>query len=64
MGEVPSKMYAQLVREERFGEPTKAFQIEVVDVPELADDECLVLSWQLALIITMYGRPHRVSFTG
>lgn len=42
LGEVPEKMHAWLIRPERFGEPTKAFQKEVVDVPTIADDEVLV----------------------
>ena len=42
MGYVPPQMYAWMVRPERFGEPTKAWQVEVVDVPEPADDEVLV----------------------
>lgn len=42
LGEVPSKMHAWLIRPERFGEPRKAFQQEVVDVPEVGDDEVLV----------------------
>ncbi len=42
LGEVPQKMYAQLIREERFGEPTKAFQVEQVNVPEIEPDEVLV----------------------
>lgn len=42
VGEVPKKMYAQVIRPERFGEPTKAFQQEVVDIPELRPDEVLV----------------------
>lgn len=42
LGTVPEKMHAWLVREERFGEPTKAFQKEVVAVPAIADDEVLV----------------------
>jgi crotonyl-CoA carboxylase/reductase len=42
VGEVPPKMNAWLVRENRFGQPTTAFQKEVVDVPPIADDECLV----------------------
>jgi len=43
LGEVPKKMYAQLIRENRYGEPDKAFQVEQVDVPEIEDNECLVL---------------------
>ncbi len=42
LGEVPAKMHAWLIRPERFGEPRKAFQQEIVDVPEVADDEVLV----------------------
>ena len=42
VGEVPAKMNAWLIREERFGPPTESFQVEVVDVPEIADDEVLV----------------------
>jgi len=42
LGEVPQKMYAQVVREERFGEPTKAFQVEQVPVPAIELDEVLV----------------------
>ncbi len=42
LGEVPPKMNAWLVREDRFGQPMTAFQKEVVDVPSIADDECLV----------------------
>jgi crotonyl-CoA carboxylase/reductase len=42
VGHVPREMYAQVIRPERFGEPTKAFQVEKVPVPELAPDEVLV----------------------
>jgi crotonyl-CoA carboxylase/reductase len=35
-------MHAWLIREERFGEPTSSFQQEVVEVPEIADDDVLV----------------------
>jgi crotonyl-CoA carboxylase/reductase len=42
VGVVPPKMHAWLIREERFGQPTTAFQQEVVDVPAIADDEVLV----------------------
>ena len=42
IGEVPAKMHAWLIREDRFGEPNQAFQEEVVDVPSIADDEVLV----------------------
>ena len=43
LGEVPARMHAQVIRQDRFGEPNKAFQREVIDVPaELAPDEVLV----------------------
>ena len=42
LGVVPQKMHAWLIRAERFGKPTEAFQQEVVDVPSIADDEVLV----------------------
>lgn len=43
-GEVPAKMKAWVIREERFGEPLKAFQEEEIDIPELGPDEILVRS--------------------
>ena len=42
VGEVPEKMHAWLIRPERFGPPSQAFQKEVVDVPSIKDDEVLV----------------------
>ncbi|MCB1142210.1 MAG: crotonyl-CoA carboxylase/reductase [Leptospiraceae bacterium] len=42
LGIVPKKMYAQVIRPERFGEPKSAFQIEQIDVPELGPDDVLV----------------------
>ncbi|MBK8174638.1 MAG: crotonyl-CoA carboxylase/reductase [Rhodospirillales bacterium] len=42
LGEVPAKMNAWLIRENRFGQPTSSFQKEVVDVPAIADDDVLV----------------------
>jgi len=42
LGEVPEKMHAWLVRQDRFGEPTQAWKQEVIDVPEIGDDEVLV----------------------
>lgn len=43
VGYVPKTMYAQLIRKERFGEPKNAFQPEVVDVPEINENEALVM---------------------
>jgi crotonyl-CoA carboxylase/reductase len=42
LGVVPEKMYAQLIREERFGEPKDAFKVEAVPVPEIGPREVLV----------------------
>ena len=42
LGEIPEKMHAWLVRADRFGKPTEAFQKEVVNTPSIADDEVLV----------------------
>ncbi len=42
VGEVPQRMYAQVIRHDRFGEPNKAFQVESIPVPEIKPDEVLV----------------------
>ncbi|QNN52357.1 crotonyl-CoA carboxylase/reductase [Nocardioides mesophilus] len=42
LGVVPSHMHAQVVRQERYGDPLTAFQHEVVQVPDLGPDEVLV----------------------
>jgi crotonyl-CoA carboxylase/reductase len=42
LGEVPEKMHAFLVRQDRFGEPKDAWQHETIDVPEIGPDEVLV----------------------
>src|SRR5437762_2224861 len=41
-GELPATMAAWVIREERFGEPMDAFQIEEVEVPEPAAFEVIV----------------------
>jgi crotonyl-CoA carboxylase/reductase len=43
VGEVPARMHAQLVRPERYGEPERSIQDEVIDVPELGPHDALVL---------------------
>ncbi len=44
LGHVPKQMRAQVIRQERFGPPSQAFQAEVVDVPaELKPNEVLVM---------------------
>ncbi len=42
LGVVPKKMYASVIRPERYGEPKDAFQIEEIEIPELKPDEVLV----------------------
>ena len=42
IGRVPPKMYAQVIRRERFGQPAQAFAREQVPVPEIGPDEALV----------------------
>lgn len=42
LGVVPSKMLAQVIRAERFGEPRDAFHVEAVEVPALGAREVLV----------------------
>jgi crotonyl-CoA carboxylase/reductase len=41
-GYVPRKMYAWTLRRERYGKPIESYQQEIVDVPEIDDDEMLV----------------------
>src|SRR5438876_6591787 len=43
IGEVPPRMYANLIRPDRYGEPEKAFQVEAIDTPEAGLDDALVL---------------------
>ena len=43
VGAVPTRMHAQLVRPDRYGEPEKAIQDEVIDVPELGPTDALVM---------------------
>jgi len=42
IGQVPKRMHAQVIRQDRFGVPVKAFQVEQIDVPDVAADEVLV----------------------
>src|SRR5512134_1950872 len=42
LGEVPSRMLAQLIRAERFGEPRDAFREEAVAVPAIGPRDVLV----------------------
>lgn len=42
VGTVPSRMLAQVIRQDRFGDPREAFQVETVPVPEIGPDEVLI----------------------
>lgn len=42
LGEVPPYMYAQVVRQDRLGDPRDAFKIERVETPEVGPDQALV----------------------
>ena len=39
LGDVPGKMFAQVVRQGRFGDPRTAFQIEEIKIPSLQSHE-------------------------
>src|SRR5438128_12061507 len=41
-GEVPARMLAQVVRQDRLGEPRDAFRIEEVDTPHPGPGEALI----------------------
>ena len=43
LGEVPSRMYANLIRPERYGDPKDAFKVEDIEVPEIGPNDALVL---------------------
>ena len=42
VGDVPARMFAQVVRQDRFGEPRDAFQVEQVDTPAPGPGEVLI----------------------
>ncbi len=42
LGEIPQKMLAQVIRQDRFGDPRTAFQPEEIDVPELNPHDVLI----------------------
>ena len=46
LGHVPRKMYASVIRQERYGMPKQAFKTEVVDVPPIGPRQILV--WVMA----------------
>ncbi len=43
IGEVPRKMHGQAIRPERYGNPEKAFQDEILDVPQVGPHDALVM---------------------
>jgi crotonyl-CoA carboxylase/reductase len=42
LGEIPKRMFAQVIRPERFGDPEKSFQIEEIEVPAPGPEDVLV----------------------
>jgi crotonyl-CoA carboxylase/reductase len=42
IGEVPEKMYAQVIRPDRYGDPRSAFKVEEITVPEIKPYEVLI----------------------
>lgn len=42
LGEVPAKMTASVVRQDRFGDPATAFREEIVDTPRIGPNEVLI----------------------
>lgn len=42
VGQVPEKMFAQVIRQDRFGDPCTAFQVEEIDVPKIKPHEVLI----------------------
>ena len=42
LGEIPSRMYACTVRQERYGPPMTSMQTDIVAVPDIGDDEVLI----------------------
>ncbi|MBI3978781.1 MAG: crotonyl-CoA carboxylase/reductase [Chloroflexi bacterium] len=42
LGTIPDRMYAQVIRQNRLGDPRTAFQIEEMEVPEVAPDQVLI----------------------
>ena len=42
IGKLPEKMFAQVVRQDRFGDPRTAFQVEEVEIPQIKPHEVLI----------------------
>ena len=42
LGEVPARMHAYLVRQNRFGQPSDAWKREIIPTPTIGPDEVLI----------------------
>src|SRR3990172_10258322 len=64
-GVLPESMKAWVIREERHGEPLKAFQIEDMPIPDIGATEVLVLVMAAGVnynnVWAALGRPLKVS---
>ena len=56
-GVLPATMAAWVIREERFGEPIDAFQLEEIEVPEPGAFEVIVRVMAAGSTTTTSGRP-------
>ena len=53
VGEVPEKMHAVVIRQDRFGEPESAFRREVIPTPEIGPLDVLVYVMGIGLNINL-----------
>lgn len=64
IGVVPKKMYAWTIRTERLGTPESAFKVEIVDVPEVRDDDILICNMAVGVnyngVWASLGKPKNV----
>src|SRR3954447_5701339 len=56
-GELPKTMAAWVIREERYGDPVDAFQVEEIEVPEPGAFEVIVRVMAAGVTLTNVGRP-------
>jgi len=67
LGTIPKQMYAWTLRNERLGEPINAFQKELVDIPELKENELLILNVSCGInyngVWAALGKPRNVITT-
>ncbi|HWO61312.1 MAG TPA: crotonyl-CoA carboxylase/reductase [Umezawaea sp.] len=61
LGVVPEKMYASIIRQDRYGRPDDAFRIEAIDVPEVRRGQVLVMIMAAGInynnVWAAYGTP-------